>query len=410
MRPTQKLRWLTVTLLAFAGLLCLRPSPAEAAATPSDIAGLFAQQEGGTGIVNTASSAAGTFQTNFASLQRAGFITGPQNGCCGVAAYANAQWSGPLAQQYGVTSLQDYLNNPAAQRAAFSVAATNNYNDLTSRGGGAWVGKDYPPGSGFTLNQSALLECAYVLGGGGCNNALQNGTVPDYVLKRMGSASSFDSSALTGQPTAPGGGNLPAGTNTSATGSALGLYCNPEIMQQMLDNGRQMADSWTLLAERPETGYTLLGGQSVLDAAGVSGAAGNGIFGGASFAGASCLDRLMNSSLDIIFTPPTMGDLWGMLSRIACQMATQLFTEVTAPLNQSVYEAFSTGGIIPGLNLGSVGGGASMRINPNGASGSGGAVNMRMGGDTGWYSSGGASQSYEYGSIFGTGGYSGYGQ
>lgn len=409
MRAILKLRWLPVTVLALAGVMAAASAPAQAAATPTDIAGLFAQQEGGTGIVNTASSAAGTFQTNFASLQRAGFITGAQNGCCGVGAYANAQWNGPLAQQYGVNSLQDYLNNPAAQRAAFASAASNNYADLTARGGAAWVGRDYPPGSGFTLNQSALLECAYVLGGGGCANALQNGTVPDYVLKRMGSASGFDSSALTGQPTAPGGGNLPAGTNTSPTGSALGLYCNPDIMQQMLDNGRQMADAWTLLAERPETGYTLLGGQSVLDAAGVAGSGSNtGFFGGASFAGASCLDRLLNSSLDIIFTPPTMGDLLGTLTQIACRMATQLFTEVTAPLNQSVYEAFSTGGIIPGMNLGSITGGANMRINPGGQA-NGGIINMRNGGSTAWYSSGGLNGG-SYGSMFGPGGYGGFGQ
>ena len=218
---------------------------------------------------------------------------------------------------------------------------------------------------------------------------------------------------------AAAGGALAQGT------ASQGVFCDPAVMKQITDRGKAQADGWTTLASRPETGYTLLGGQSVLEAAGLLkqgqpgyvgqssmfsslAQSGSGTpFGGATFAMASCLDNLTKSSINIVFSPPSINGILGMLQQAVCSMATQLFAEVTAPLNQSVFEAFSMNGLIPGLNPGALGFGVSAGIQPGGQANGGGLVNVSNGAtgqalsyspDTGWYAGSGGYSRFQGGS------------
>jgi hypothetical protein len=376
----------------------LAAAPAAIAQSAGNIQTLIAQEEGGQGVVNTSSSAAGLYQTTFASLTQSGFITGSQAQCCGIGAYSQASWNGPLAQQYGVTSLQDFLNNPQAQAAAFSSAASNNYNQLMGAGGSQYIGQTY---DGLVLNQSALVECSYVLGGSGCANALANGTVPNQVLQRMQAAEPYDSSSITGQATSAGGGSIPGGIgNSGPTGSALGLYCNPAVAQALVNIAAAKVQGDLAVASYPQTGFTMLNGGSVLQQAGLGGTSGSGTSSGSgsgglftvggpgSFRTTSCLNNLLSGSgLSVIFSPPSLQAIENMLMSAVCQGIQSMFSQMLAPLQQSLYQSANLGGFFPGMAMGSIGGGINLGGTGISISGPGGAANWNFmqGGDNTWF-------------------------
>lgn len=167
--------------------------------------------------------------------------------------------------------------------------------------------------------------------------------------------------------------------------------CNPDIQQRQEDLTRQAIDQYTQMAS---TVYTPMpdGG----------------------FTGVSCLDRLLNSSFDFMFNPPSIEALLAMLANNVCQFATNLVREATSSALQSFSGAIPLGQIIPGISLGSLSGG--MRIQPNiGGSGGGGPLNIMMSGSGGsevrnyaGYWGGSPYAMPEYGSMFGTSGYSGF--
>ena len=392
---------------------------------------------------NLSTNALGAFQLTPIALQDIGYKD------------ASGNWTA-TAQAAGITSDNDFLNNPQAQ-----VAADNIYNQKNVQ----YLGSAYnqylgttDPSSGATLTSGNLAYCAEALGAGGCRSYLSTGQVPANELAGNPSWANggFQNNMNTmANTTLDGTGSVTVNSSTTQTGnggststtSVQGMFCDPAIVQAMTNSGKSMVDNWTVLAQRPETGYTLLGGQSVLQAVGLigpgqagyvnsqtgmfSGLAQSGqgtVFGGATFAMASCLNRLASSSLNILFNPPTLGDILAMLEQAACQEVTKLFTQLTAPLTQELYQSFSLNGIIPGMNLGSIGGGLGAAIVPGGAANGGGIVNINTGQggtysynpDNGWYQSGSSSSSFgssgssgcnsPYQSMFSpNGSYSGFG-
>ena len=191
-------------------------------------------------------------------------------------------------------------------------------------------------------------------------------------------------------------------------------YCDPAIQGQIMTNGKAQVDAWTTLASQPGSGYTMIGGQSVLEAAGLlqSGSPGfvgsSGLFGsgGGTFGQASCLNNLIGSGLNITFSPPNLDSILNMIEQAACHEVQSLLSQATQPLSASLYQAFSLNGAVPGLNLGSIVGGASISVGQNS---NGGLVNLTNGNtgaslsygpDTGWYGGGGSGSTASYGSLF----------
>jgi hypothetical protein len=81
----------------------------------------------------------GAFQMGQGALITVGMLTDPgpgadkraflDPGVAGATATSGAQiWNGPLAREYGISSMNDFLNNPAAQTAAVLRLAEINYN------------------------------------------------------------------------------------------------------------------------------------------------------------------------------------------------------------------------------------------------------------------------------------------
>lgn len=131
------------------------------------------------------------------------------------------------------------------------------------------------------------------------------------------------------------------------------------------------------------------------------------------FTGVSCLDRLLSSSLDFMFNPPSIEAILAMLANNACQFATSLVRQATSSLMQNFSGAIPLGQIIPGVSLGSLNGG--MRIQPNIGGSGGGPLNLSMaGGGAGLprnyagYWGGSPYAMPSYGSMFGPGDYSGF--
>lgn len=84
------------------------------------------------------------------------------------------------------------------------------------------------------------------------------------------------------------------------------------------------------------------------------------------FSGLSCLENLFSGGMDILFTPPSLGDLLGMLVNYACRQAETLVAEAVAPITSAATGAINgsslgLGEVLPGVNLGSVMGGVSIR-------------------------------------------------
>lgn len=310
-----------------------------------------------------------------------------------------------LAAQHGVTSDATYLGNASAQRASAVAYQQKNWSYLQ----GAYSTYNGQSRNGVPVNASSMLYCGQVLGAGGCQQWLRDGTFSQAALnanpgiqtwfgRKMTGAADTDSAEISG--VAGTTGNAGTGSVTMPDGSTEsravieGLYCDPAILDMQNQNGQTAVDAAVALAGNGSTGYTLLGGDGVFDAAGL-GALGEGgikssIGGAGSFRQMSCLERLMSSSLDVLFSPPNLSSILGMLENAICQQASRLFAQVTQPVNAMLNRSSSVnlGGFAPGLGLGSISTGVSGGIRSGGGSG-GTFVNTNLGqvmsGDAQWY-------------------------
>lgn len=96
------------------------------------------------------------------------------------------------------------------------------------------------------------------------------------------------------------------------------------------------------------------------------------------FAQGSCLDRLLNPSLDGIFSPPNLSAILSMLEGFICSRASSMLAEATQPLSRSLQAALPIGEVIPGVNLGSLSGGIGVRVNQGGSARTGSYVNTNL--------------------------------
>lgn len=129
------------------------------------------------------------------------------------------------------------------------------------------------------------------------------------------------------------------------------------------------------------------------------------------FSGVSCLDRLLNSSLDILFTSPSFDGLLSSIVNNLCSFATSMVRNAASSLSQSAMSSLPLGELVPGVNLGRLTGGGMIRPNIGGSS-SGGPLNImtrtsgQVGNLAGYW--GGGNNRYSagtYGALFGEGDY-----
>lgn len=176
-------------------------------------------------------------------------------------------------------------------------------------------------------------------------------------LRTLGAAALL-ASAFHAAPAAAQTSYWGSGTATAAAaGSPEGKDCDDEVArrQDMLRE-QKINDAVELAKSNYENPMASIGG----------------------FAKGSCLDRLMNPSLDGMFSPPNLSAILAMLEGFVCSQASNLMAQATAPLNRAIYQSLPIGEVIPGVNLGSLSGGMGVRVNQGGAAGRGSYVNTNL--------------------------------
>jgi hypothetical protein len=340
---------------------------AQAVLTQQSLNGIIAVESSGqVGTVQAGTTAAGLTQINAATMVNDGFATfkpgiNPQGnlcsqGCCGSAGNLDTCLTYTLPAQYGVTDAASYLANADAQLYTGSTDLQGRINFLNQSGLANSLGTTV---NGVQITQSSLLECAN-LGVGNCQTFINTGVDPTggQMVKAMNIANNATGDNFALSPAGAAQGN----SLTSITDSASGLYCDPAVLSMIQTQGAQVVNARLALATDYRTGYSMLGGEGVLSAAGLGPSPSTTFIGGptGSFRQMSCIDRLLSAgSLDILFNPPSLAQLLNMLMNIACQKAAQLMASVTQPLKQSLYQNANLNGFMPGWGLGSLGGGIS---------------------------------------------------
>jgi hypothetical protein len=326
--------------------------------------------------------------------------------------YGGREWSNVefLDNPFGIRNLEDLRANPAAQDYYGRLYHQAQWREAQRQGlVRDFIGQTVDVnGRRVAINESALLTCMGYLGAGDCGRMLrgQPMTNPGYTahaLWRMSVASACDGSDVAGQ-------NTPVDAEANIAATADAQYCDPKVLERLEQTATVQVNAITVLAGHPQVGYRTAEGASPLQAQGVDLAQlltnggftgqGIGLSGGASsvpsvgfsnggfdltnggftgtgpritvpyggfstggFRTLSCLDTLLGG-INIIFAPPSLPNILGILESYVCRQIEQLYARAVAPLNQSFFRDFGVGGISVPFGVGvSTGGPPGVRIN-----------------------------------------------
>ncbi len=351
------------------------------------------ESSGNLTATNQSSTAIGGDQLTEAALAQAGYITinSPVTAANYGGNMTNVTWTG----KNGATSEQAFLDGPNAatiQQDAFNDYASSVWSADESAGIASDVGQTV---NGQTLNQSAILAGSYNLGTGGMETYIQTGSVyvnssggvcsPSAVSaggctaspaltaeaeKYISQASQFDSSAITGSNATVAEGSAGTSSGSSPGSAANGIYCNPTVAKVLQSGAYNYVNQQKEMAESPQTGFTLLNGTSLSQAAGTSGSpSSSGGIGGltGSFGEFSCLTNLLGGNISMLFTPPSLSSILQALENQVCQEGESLITQAIQPLDQSQFEDASIPGFFPGMNAINLGSSVSTTASSGGS-------------------------------------------
>lgn len=362
--------------------------------------GELAQESGGNfSATNTSSTAIGGYQMTEAALASAGYITinGPITAADDNGNMSNVTWTG----QGGITSESQFLASPAAQTAAFNTYAGQTWSADQNLGISNDVGQTV---GGQTLNQSAILGGSYLLGAGGMQSYVANGgqvwetasgapcsagsagctfnaSLTQNAQSYIANASQEDSSAITGAD-ATVAESAAGSSGASGSGSASSLYCASSVATLLQQGSLQYVQQKQALVTNPASGFTLLNGNSIAQAAGLSGGASSIGGAGGSYGEFSCLTNLLGGGLNMLFEPPNLSALLQALVNQVCAAGEQMVQNLVQPVDSSLFQSTNLGGFFPGMSLPNLGGGISTSFTQNGSTG----ISVSgLGGSTSWY-------------------------
>lgn len=387
---------LASTLLGASALVLLVCGVAQAA-SGQWISDLAMKESGGNQFqTNPYSTAIGSYQMTEAALVSAGYAT--RNGPVTAADYNGNDSNLVFTGKDGVNSVQDFMSNQAAQTNAAETYAKQVYGTISSDGTvSRYMGQTV---NGQVLNRSAMLSGAYVLGPKGFEDYLANGgkvytngvynpTLTAEVQSRIADGSQYNSSAITGGYTPVPNSEPGANTNpVTPTTVASSLYCNPYVSKLLVEGAKSYIDQAKAEVLDPSTGYTLLNGNSVAQAAGL--APGGSSVGGSTgtFGEFGCLSNLLGGNLNVLFEPPNLSAILQQLKNAVCSAAQGEMSKLVQPISSALFSNTNLGGFFPGLGLGALAGSLSTSASTGG--GNGFSVHGGIGSSTTWYSSTGS--------------------
>src|SRR3546814_1077063 len=111
--------------------------------------------------------------------------------------------------------------------------------------------------------------------------------------------------------------------------------CDAIVAQVQVDYATAKIEEATEVALSDEFGYSRLGGGGAgrIHESTPDGPLGRG---GGSFSNLTCLERLMDSTMDVLFEPPGMPDLLGAMEDFICDQAENIYESVRAPINEAI--------------------------------------------------------------------------
>lgn len=273
--------------------------------------------------VNPHSSATGKYQMTQAALIDVGIISKPDPNSKphkGAGEWDNVVWN----EDWGVSSREEFLNNPAAQEKAFEAYSRQNWQSLEAMGTTDYIGAVY---HGHIIDEAGLLAAAHFLGPKGLDDYLRYGeineqtlknhpNIEEEIIKRLQMVGGEDISDITGES----GPGAFAGQDVSRGGIALAdaQSCDPEVEAALRDASIAAVNTAAILASHEGVGY------STMDEP---------------FGFLSCLEDLLSGGVDATFTPPTLSDILGMLENYICQKAEEMYNMATAEVNSVLSEA-----------------------------------------------------------------------
>lgn len=348
--------------------------------------GELAQESSGNwSAQSTSSSAIGGYQMTQGALQDAGYIN------------SSGAWTG----LNGVNSASQFMASPTAQTAAFNSYSGTVWSRDQSLGLTSYVGQTV---GGQTMNQSAILGGSYLLGAGGMQTYLQTGQVytnaagspcspgasgcsPNASLtsqaqQYISNASQMDSSAVTSSDMQVTASSPSASLYGGSTVSSL--YCASNVASLLGQGATQYVNQEQAMAVNPQTGFTLLNGSGIGQAAGASSGitSGGGSNGSGTFGAYSCLSNLLGGNMNILFEPPSLSSIFQQLENQVCSAAQNMVSQAIQPMDSSFYNSVNLGGFFPGMSLPSLGGGVTTSTSQGGNTG----ISVSgLGGQTQWY-------------------------
>jgi len=200
------------------------------------------------------------------------------------------------------------------------------------------------------LDESSMVAGAATIGASEFDNFLRTGGLGTaasglggLLSQRMTSGAGIDLSHLVGSFS---GGGVPTGasanfsslTSMGGASEASGM-CDTDVGNKLASVGEERVNSLVNAAMSKEYGFS-----TVKDL--TSGAGGQG----SGFSALSCLDKLFQGSgTDILFKPPSLGNLTGMLQNWTCGQAMSVAQQVMngAGISSDHFKTGSNGGFFP---------------------------------------------------------------
>lgn len=263
------------------------------------------------------------------------------------AAFAFLSVTGPAtAGELSFVNFKDStgLNMTSAQASSYWQA-------LVAMGTTSFLGGSI---GSFRLDESAMLAGAATLGATEFDNFLRSGTLSssssgmgDVLTRRMTSGAGADLSHLFGSFTAGGGmmNNVtPTFSNlTSFGGSTVQSgSCDPEVSNKLVQIGQGQLDSVVNASMSDSFGFS-----QVKNLRSSNGS-------GSGFSAMSCLDKLFqNAGIDLLFKPPSLGNLTNMIQNWTCNSAIGVAQQITGAFGSGdMFKTSALGGFYPLLTMG----------------------------------------------------------
>lgn len=199
---------------------------------------------------------------------------------------------------------------------------------------------------GFKLDESSMIAGALTVGSTEFDNFLRSGklnssdsgmgkTLSDMMSKGAG----FDLSSYINSYTPNGGKiNQQASVDLSRSSGAVNAgTCSPEVAQGLVDQANKHIENVVSIASSSDYGFS-----SIADITG----------GMTGFAGMGCLDKLFqNLNMDILFKPPSLGNLTNKLQNWTCNQAIPIAEQIAGAFSEGDFQTSDYGGFFPAVTM-----------------------------------------------------------